>query len=115
VAVSQALHANGSVGRTVLLRYRRSEAWPALVSFLGLPADPTWSDYVLGRLEKDERVEDLDRIGCEPVVVRATADEVLAWVAEGLQSNELALPESNGPIAWQQLRLTELLQPQTSS
>ena len=37
LAVSQELHTNGSAGRTILLRYRREEAWAALVSFLGLP------------------------------------------------------------------------------
>ena len=40
LAVSQYLHTNGSAGRTILLRYRREEAWATLVSFLGLPADP---------------------------------------------------------------------------
>ena len=40
LAVSQELHTNGSAGRTILLRYRREEAWATLVSFLGLPADP---------------------------------------------------------------------------
>jgi len=28
LAVSQELHTNGSAGRTILLRYRREEAWP---------------------------------------------------------------------------------------
>jgi hypothetical protein len=41
LAVSQELHTNGSAGRTLLLRYRRGEAWATLVSFLGLPADPS--------------------------------------------------------------------------
>jgi len=35
LAVSQELHTNGSAGRTILLRYRREEAWATLVSFLG--------------------------------------------------------------------------------
>src|ERR1700685_1100115 len=47
VAVSQELRTNGSVGRTMLLRYHREEAWATLVSFLGLPADPTWADHIL--------------------------------------------------------------------
>jgi len=40
LAVSQELHTNGSGGRTLLMRYRREEAWATVVSFLGLPADP---------------------------------------------------------------------------
>jgi hypothetical protein len=42
VAISQALRANGSAGKTYLLNYDRSVAWATLVSFLGLPADPRW-------------------------------------------------------------------------
>ena len=41
VAISQELYTNGTAGRTLLLRPRREEAWATLVSFLGLPADPT--------------------------------------------------------------------------
>ena len=52
LAVSQELHTNGTVGRTLLLRYRREEAWATLVSFLGLPADPTWADHILGVVEQ---------------------------------------------------------------
>ena len=44
VAVSQELRTNGNVGRTMLLRYHREEAWATLVSFLGLPAGCDLSD-----------------------------------------------------------------------
>ena len=57
LAVSQELHTNGSAGRTILLRYRREEAWATLVSFLGLPADPTWADHIL----RNRRAEEADR------------------------------------------------------
>ena len=40
VAVSEELYTNGGVGRTILLGYQRDQAWAALVSFLGLPAEP---------------------------------------------------------------------------
>ena len=46
LAVSRELHNNGSAGRTILLRYRREEAWAALVSFLGLPADLAWANHI---------------------------------------------------------------------
>ncbi len=84
------------------MRYRRDEAWAALASFLGLPADPTWADRVLGVVKLKKRVEEIDGIGCEPVLISATAEEVLEWIGEGLRSGSLALPEKNGPILWPQ-------------
>jgi hypothetical protein len=111
VAVSQELHTNGGVGRTILLRYQREEAWATLVSFLGLPADPLWADYALDDLEKRDRIEEIDGIGCKPVMISATSEEVLEWIGEGLRSQHLRLPESNGPIRWPQYTLGDLLRP----
>jgi hypothetical protein len=111
VAVSQELHTNGGVGRTILLRYQREEAWATLVSFLGLPADPSWGEYALGVLEKHGRIKEIDGIGCRPVLISATSEEILEWIGEGLRSQHLRLPESNGPIRWPQYTLGDLLRP----
>src|ERR1700723_4629382 len=73
LAVSHELHTNGSAGRTILLRYRREEAWATLVSFLGLPADPTWADHILQMVEQQRRIEGLDGIGCRPALISAGA------------------------------------------
>ena len=85
LAVSQELHTNGSTGRTILLRYRHEEAWATLVSFLGLPADPTWADHILGIVEGKKRIEEIDGIGCHPVLISATTEEVLEWIGDGLR------------------------------
>jgi hypothetical protein len=100
LAVSQELHTNGSTGRTLLLRYKREEAWAALVNFLGLPADPAWADYVLGVVERNKRIEDIDGIGCDPVLILATNEEMLEWIGQGLRSHMLAVPDTNSPIRW---------------
>src|SRR6202012_4354043 len=96
LAVSEELHTNGTAGRTLLLGYRREEAWATLVSFLGLPADPAWADYILGIVERKKRVEEIDGIGCEPVLVSATTEEMLEWIGEGLQKGALAFPSETG-------------------
>ena len=114
LAVSEELHTNGSAGRTLLLRYRREEAWATLVSFLGLPADPAWADYVLGYVEQKKRVEEIDGIGCEPVLISVTTEEVLEWISEGLRSQVLAFPASSGPIRWQTFSFPDLLRPVAS-
>ena len=109
LAVSQELHANGSAGRTILLRYRREEAWATLVSFLGLPADPTWADHILGIVEGKKRIEEIDGIGCQPVLISATTEEMLEWIGEGLRSRVLSFPIRNGPISWPRFTLTAAL------
>jgi hypothetical protein len=83
-----------------LLRYRREEAWATLVSFLGLPADPTWADHVLTIVEGKRRIEEIDGIGCQPVLITATTEEMLEWIGHGLRSQMLAFPDSKGPIRW---------------
>ena len=111
VAASQELHANGGVGRTILLRYQREEAWATLVSFLGLPGEPTWADHVLGVIEKEKRIKALDGIGCRPVLVSATTEELLVWIGDGLRSRALSFPEKNGPISWPRFFLDQVLRP----
>jgi hypothetical protein len=109
VAVSQELHANGGVGRTILLRYQRDEAWATLVSFLGLPGEPAWADHVLGVVEVENRIKELDGIGCRPVLLSATTEEILEWIGDGLRSRTLNFPEMNGPIAWPRYSLRNVL------
>ncbi len=114
VAVSEELYTNGGVGRTILLQYQRDQAWATLVSFLGLPAEPSWADHVLGVVETEERIKPLDGIGFQPVLISATTEEVLDWIGEGLRSKALSFPKKNGSIiwpsrSWQQAISAELL------
>lgn len=109
LAVSQELHTNGSAGRTILLQYRREEAWATLVSFLGLPADPTWADHILGIIEGKKRIEQIDGIGCKPVLISATTEEMLEWIGEGLRSQALAFPVTSGTIRWLEVSVADVL------
>jgi hypothetical protein len=111
LAVSQELHTNGNAGRTIMLRYRREEAWATLVSFLGLPADPSWADHILGIFEGKKRIDEIDDIGCQPVLISATTEEVLEWIGDGLRSRVLSFPERNGPIVWPRFALSASLVP----
>ena len=115
VAVSEALYTNGGVGRTILLGYQRDQAWATLVSFLGLPAEPSWAEHVLGVVEAEERINPLDGIGCQPVLISATTEEVLEWIGDGLRSRVLSFPERNGPIIWPRFALSASLFPAPST
>jgi hypothetical protein len=62
----------------------------------------------------EERIKPLDGIGCQPVLISATTEEVLAWIGDGLKSQVLRFPVKNGPIiwpsrSWQQVMSPELL------
>jgi len=109
VAISEQLHANGSAGRTILSRNSPNEAWAWLSTFLGLPAVPEWAKHICGILESEGRFQPLGGIGCEPVLVTATADEMIAWISSALKSCEIAFPEENGPIKWPKYTLFETL------
>jgi transposase len=93
------------------LHYQCGQAWATLVSFLSLPAEPAWAEYVLGVVEAKERIKALDGIGCQPVLISATTEEALDWIGEGLRSQTLSFPEKNGPITWPQYSLPTSLNP----
>jgi len=109
VAISEQLHSNGSAGRTILSRKSPAEAWEWLSFFLGLPAVPQWAEHICGTLEGEGRFHPLDGIGREPVLVTATADEMLAWISVALKSGVIVFPEENGPIKWPKHPLFEAL------
>jgi hypothetical protein len=77
------------------------------VSFLGLPADPRWSEWLLDWLERENKVLPVQGIGCEPVVIAATREDLLQAVAKGLQDGALCFPEENGPILWPAYRVQD--------
>ena len=80
-----------------------------LVSFLGLPADPTWADHILGIVEEKKRIEEIDGIGCQPVLISATTEELLEWIGDGLRSRRLAFPDNDGPIIWPRIVIATML------
>ena len=79
------------------------------MSFLGLPADPTWADHILGVVEQKKRIEEIDGIGCEPVLISATTEEALEWIGEGLRLGAMAFPGEIGAVGWPRPSIEELL------
>ncbi len=93
VIVSQALHSNGAAGKTYLFNYERTTVWATVASLLGVPANPRWAKWILERLEDEKEVVELQGIGCDPVLVSATRDSLLAAISEGLKQGSLGFPE----------------------
>jgi len=79
------------------------------VSFLGLPADPRWNGWLLDWLKCENKLLPVQGIGCEPVAIAATRDELFQAVAKGLQEGALCFPKENGPILWPTFRMLDAL------
>jgi hypothetical protein len=112
IAVSTSLHANGNAGRTFVLHLgpnTRELAWATLVSFLGLPADPRWSNPILEAMWAEKKIQRLDGIGCTPAAVHGTRDELLARVGQARSLGLLPFPEKNGPVLWPRYTIGEAL------
>lgn len=72
------------------------------MSFLGLPADPSWAAHILQIVEEKRRIDELDGIGCQ-------TEEMFEWIGDGLRNRALTLPDNQGPIVWPRYSLTALL------
>jgi hypothetical protein len=103
IAVSAPLHGNGSTGQTFVLNYQphtRDLTWATLVSLLGLPADPLWGTHILAELHRDQKIKPLDGIGCDPVVINATREELMERIGRARADGKLSFPDQNGPVLW---------------
>lgn len=109
VAVSQAIQHNGSAGKTFMVNYRPELAWNALVSNMGIPATLEWGPWILGMLTRKKRIRSINGIGCDPVCIAVTREELLKWVEDGVRAKYLPFPEKNGPIFWPEFTIVDML------
>ena len=112
VALSEELRGPKSLSRTYALRPEPREIWTNLVHRHGLPALPDWAEVMVRVLEEHNGITPLDGIGCCPVMITASTDELLEWLEDGVRGGELIFPEKNGPILWPRTSLCEVLRPQ---
>ena len=111
IALSEELRGMTSFAKTFLLRADPHEVWTALVHRLGLPAVPEWAENMVEILKHQNRITSLEGIGCAPILVSATAEEILEWMELGVAHGTLRFPEKNGPIQWPNKPLAEVLGP----
>lgn len=112
VAVSSWLHANGSAGRTFLLNGDPESdvaSWAALVSLQGIPAEPSWASHMMQQLRRDDKVKSLQGVGCAPVVVEATRQELMDGLGRARKAGLIPFPEKNGPVHWPSHQLNAAL------
>ena len=56
-------------------------------------------------------IASLEGIGCAPILVSASAEEILGWMEGGVALGTLRFPEVNAPIHWPNKPLAEVLGP----
>jgi hypothetical protein len=76
---------------------------------MGLPADASWAGYILQIVEQNRRIQELDGIGCKPVLISATTEEMIEWIGHGLRSQALVFPEGNRNVRWPLYSIAEVL------
>ena len=115
VVVSQALRQNGIDGSTYLLNYSPDVAWALMASVMGLPTRPEWGPWVIGQLDLQHRISPLTGFGCDPYSIRATRDELLNILSQGVRSMNLRFPEANSPVHWPNFTVADYLQAAVSA
>ena len=104
VALSKALADSRPETSVELSRVILVDRDPTFVLFrlagtFGLPALPEWTSFLFSQLQRHRRIESLIGLGCSPVAVNATKEEILDWIGKGLRQGTLHIPDENN-IHW---------------
>ena len=118
VAVSEEFGAqvNASAsGRTLLAGSSPEYLWLSVAQICGLPALPEWADWFYQKLCSNLAITELYGVGCQPVLVTASKEELLRWLSLGISKGEIRLPEQNGPATWQSIPIHRVLSAETAA
>jgi hypothetical protein len=114
VAVSEEI-AGGALGpgteRTILVDDSAAFVWNSLVQIHGLPGAPDWAGWLLDELRRRGKVQGLESIGCNAVLIHATKGMLLNAIRRGLRQRRIGFPKENGPADWPSTPISRLLSP----
>jgi hypothetical protein len=109
IAVSENLAS--ATGTTIVLADSSPEfVWSATAKILGLPGAPEWAEWFHEQLIWRNAVTPLLGIGCSPILITASRDEILSWLGDGVNSGALSLPLENRAIGWPKFGLHHVFQ-----
>lgn len=98
----------GNSGRTLLAGSGREFVWASIAQRYGIPGVPEWADWFAEELKMHHAVTEVLGIGCDPVVVKGTKEEILAWLSWAVESGAIQFPTRSGPIHWPQPSLEDI-------
>lgn len=98
VSVSQELFktqagANAQAERTVIYSSEPKFLVYRLGIRFGIPLLPSWSDWIAAELTQQGRIQELIGLGCNPVLVRGSKQELLDLVASAVKCGVLSIAD----------------------
>jgi hypothetical protein len=111
ISLSQEIVGSTTATRVVLIDSRPELVWQAVAKIFGLPGIPEWASWFYEQLEWRNAITPLFGVGCSPVLVRGSREELLGWLGAGIRSGALTLPEENRAIKWLSFGLEKILEP----
>ena len=112
VAISEELAQVGAgknTERAILFDDASPFVWSALTHLHGLPGTPDWAEWIIGELKHVQALQPLIGIGCSPVLVKGSKGLFMNCISRGLRESKIQFPDSNGPIQWNRVTLTQIL------
>jgi hypothetical protein len=64
---------------------------------------------MLEALHADKKIRRLEGIGCTPVAIHATREDLLRRIGKALAEGNLRFPDKNGPVLWPSYTMPQLL------
>lgn len=104
VAVSAQMSNDSDCGRMILWDDDPRFVLYRLAHGLGLPVHPSWADWFRTVLVRENRIQQLEGLGCRPIAVTGNKAEFLEWIGQGLRVRQIAIPEESSPISWPRFR-----------
>jgi hypothetical protein len=93
---------------TLLANGDAAFVWASLAHIHGLPGIPDWATWFYGQLERRRAIRPILGIGCDPVVVKGDKEEFLSWLGQGVQSGQISIPPTGGPVDWPRTSLAQI-------
>jgi hypothetical protein len=72
---------------------------------------PEWARWFADELKTHRAVFPALGIGCGPVVVKASKDQLLDWPSWGVESEAINFPSEDGSIRWPDFALRDIFGP----
>ena len=94
-----------NAGRLLLAGSEKQFVWASVADTYGIPGIPKWADWFRDELQTHRAIELLLGIGCSPVVIKGTKEQLLDWLSWGVESGAVRFPEGAGPVRWPPLDL----------
>jgi len=60
-------------------------------------------------LQRLHKIKRLPGVGCEPVIIHATREELLEQIGRACAKRHLPFPDANGPVLWPRFSMRQAL------